>query len=470
MRRGILLSTVGLFLLVVACAGGGSGGGGTPPPPPPPPPLAITTASLPLGTVGQAYSAALAATGGTGTLTWRTTNTLPPGLTLESNGRLSGTPQSPHELPIRIEVTDSGTPPRTAVKDFLLDIFGLVLMDALPDALLEFSYQTGFGVMGGVEPVSFSIVSGALPSGLELVIGSSGTTRGRYLRGTPTVAGDYQFTVRSSDASNPARTHERVTHLSVKVGGIAIANNDLPLGVIGLQYTGGLIGKGGAKPYAWTIRANPDLLPPGLTLNPATGNITGIPSLFGRWQFMVEASDSQNPPSTAAKTLSLLVTDLLPPRNDTLATATALPFGNYNASLSPYEDPVTAVKPDIDYYKVTASTGAVLTVSAGASSTDPPVDTVIEILDGNGQRLTSCRDLFDDPPLPSGAPIDPDPTPNDFDDPCMNDDHPDIFSSSFLWFKVPGVSGSVTFYIRVFNWRGDARPDMKYMIAITSRP
>ncbi|MGA8730703.1 MAG: Ig domain-containing protein, partial [Terracidiphilus sp.] len=56
--------------------------------------LSITTTSLPSGQVGTAYSATLAATGGTSPYAWSlTSGTLPAGLTLNAaTGAISGTP------------------------------------------------------------------------------------------------------------------------------------------------------------------------------------------------------------------------------------------------------------------------------------------------------------------------------------------------------------------------------------------
>lgn len=66
----------------------------------PHPPLAITTASLPGGTVGKAYSFQLSASGGTGSDTWTwapTPTTSHPittlGLTMSSGGKVTGTPK-----------------------------------------------------------------------------------------------------------------------------------------------------------------------------------------------------------------------------------------------------------------------------------------------------------------------------------------------------------------------------------------
>jgi hypothetical protein len=80
---------------------------------PPPAPLTITTTSLPNGTAGTAYSATLAATGGTTPYTWSlTSGTLPTGLSLTaSTGAIGGTPtQAVSATPLTFMVTDSGIP------------------------------------------------------------------------------------------------------------------------------------------------------------------------------------------------------------------------------------------------------------------------------------------------------------------------------------------------------------------------
>ena len=65
--------------------------------PAPPPSPSITTTSLAAGTIGQAYSQTLHATGGTGGLTWSiSSGALPAGLNLnQTTGVISGTPILP---------------------------------------------------------------------------------------------------------------------------------------------------------------------------------------------------------------------------------------------------------------------------------------------------------------------------------------------------------------------------------------
>jgi Putative Ig domain len=79
--------------------------------PPPPAPLAITTSSLPAGTVGTPYSATLAASGGVPPYTWSVGASvpLPVGLALSSSGLLSGTPGTVSTSTPIFTVTDSAS-------------------------------------------------------------------------------------------------------------------------------------------------------------------------------------------------------------------------------------------------------------------------------------------------------------------------------------------------------------------------
>jgi hypothetical protein len=86
--------------------------------------VAITTSSpLPNGTVGVAYSQVLQASGGTTPYTWTATG-LPAGMTLSSNGTLSGTPTASGTQTIAVTVKDSSsaTAPATATANLAITI------------------------------------------------------------------------------------------------------------------------------------------------------------------------------------------------------------------------------------------------------------------------------------------------------------------------------------------------------------
>ena len=71
-----------------------------------PAPLAISTTTLPAGTVGTAYSTTLAATGGVSPYSWSASG-LPSGLTISSAGTISGTPTASGTFSASITVLDS---------------------------------------------------------------------------------------------------------------------------------------------------------------------------------------------------------------------------------------------------------------------------------------------------------------------------------------------------------------------------
>ena len=81
-------------------------------------PLSITTASLPGGDVNEAYTASLAASGGTLPRTWSlASGSLPPGVTLNvSSGEIRGTPTTGGTFSFTVRVSDASTPVQTATK------------------------------------------------------------------------------------------------------------------------------------------------------------------------------------------------------------------------------------------------------------------------------------------------------------------------------------------------------------------
>jgi putative cell wall-binding protein len=77
--------------------------------------VAITTTTLPTAVVATPYTETLAATGGTAPYTWAvTTGTLPVGLTLSTDGIISGTPTIRGAQSITVTATDSASASATA--------------------------------------------------------------------------------------------------------------------------------------------------------------------------------------------------------------------------------------------------------------------------------------------------------------------------------------------------------------------
>jgi hypothetical protein len=153
---------------------------------------------------------------------------------------------------------------------------------------------------GGTPPYTFdtSPISGSLPPGISL--SASGA-----ITGTPSTAGTYNFTVQVSDSSIPAKTATQSYSITVKPPPLFFGPSSLPGGLVGHPYSGSLSGSGGTPPYSFNVVGGS--LPPGLTLNPTTGAITGTPSAAGTHAFKVTLTDSSTPQQSVTQTFSITV-------------------------------------------------------------------------------------------------------------------------------------------------------------------
>ncbi len=88
--------------------------------------LSLLPDSLPSGTVGTPYSQTLQPVSGTSPYTFSDDGFLPPGLSLSSDGVLSGTPTQEGTNTFTVTVTDSGTPAQTYSKTYTLVISGIL--------------------------------------------------------------------------------------------------------------------------------------------------------------------------------------------------------------------------------------------------------------------------------------------------------------------------------------------------------
>ena len=103
---------------------------------------------------------------------------------------------------------------------------------------------------------------------------------------------------------------------------IITTNSPLPTGKVNVAYSQTLAAIGGVAPYTWTVTAG--ALPAGLSLNAATGVISGTSTVTGTANFTIQISDSSQPPLTASKAFTLAISGPL-----TIITTT-LPGGTVN--------------------------------------------------------------------------------------------------------------------------------------------
>jgi hypothetical protein len=278
--------------------GGGEGSAPTPTPAPAPQPaIQITTPSLQKGTVGTPYTATLAASGGGG-LTWTMSAGSPPaGLTLGSNGVLSGTPAGAGSYTFTVRVDGGG---RSASKQFGLVIVEKLTASAPADQTWEVRrpLQVMVNAKGGTPGYSWKI-TGSLPERTGF-IGNQGNGSISYVRGVPAQAGTFPIVLTVTDADG-ASTQVTVT-LTVAPK-LQIGTFSAGRAQVGKRYRLALATAGGVGDTRWTLAAGS--LPSGLKLNPDTGVISGKPRASGLSRFTVVATDSLE--AKAAMTYSLKV-------------------------------------------------------------------------------------------------------------------------------------------------------------------
>ena len=472
----IALACLSTAILLAGCSGAGTVAGAPPqqptqPPSSPPvtPQLSITTATIPPAKVGAAYSTQLTAANGTGALTWSAQG-LPSGLALSPDGVLSGTASTPVcPAGIAVKVFDSSSPAQTATANLQFVAGGLG--PNLPQGRVGVYYMGSLELYCGAEPVSWTLVSGSLPAGLQMSP-FKGVDSQLDFPGTPTQSGTFNLTVQAQDKNFQ---YQATMPLTILPAALSLKDGLMQVGVVGRSFDHTVTITGGAPPYTFTLTSGS--LPPGLQLNPQTGEITGTPQAPGLSQFTINLTDSLNSSQFPInKPDSILVTPApLPSRNDTIAMATPIAPGTYYASLSPYTNGSGQAAPDQDYYVLSGvNSGEQYQIGAGAGSfawngtynspITSPADPAIEIVDANGNRLATCNDPVADSP-PSGAPYSAGLA--NFSDPCVTLAPSTGLAAAFFTFQTS--SANQTFYIHVFDFQGRARPDFLYQITVTKK-
>ena len=163
-----------------------------------------------------------------------------------------------------------------------------VATSILPDGIVFSPYVFRIQVRGGVPPYSYSIINGFLPAGLSL---NSSTGE---VNGTPTVSGDFSFTLQVRDNDSPNAVVSKTFSLHIDpLPDLKIISTELPAGMIGEPYQYTIMVSGGLAPYSFSLLDGS--LPDGLIIDPATGTVSGVPVHLGDNQVTVEVRDSQTP-------------------------------------------------------------------------------------------------------------------------------------------------------------------------------
>ncbi len=315
--------------------------------------LTISPASLPGGSVGTVYAQTLTATGGTGPYTFQqlSSSNSAPGLTITPAGVVTGTPATPGTFSLNVQATDSKGASGTQSYTIVIAAASLAITtQSLADGSIGVAYSQTITAIGGSTPYAFAVTSGALPAGLTLA--SNGA-----ISGTPTAAGPFAFTVQVTDSSGKTATKAFTINVAAA---LTIVTTSLPNGSVGKTYTAQIEVAGGTGPYAFGASGN---LPDGVTLDPASGKLTGVPSKPGTFSFTATVTDARQ--HTASQKYTIVIA------SSVLVTTTSLPNG---VAGTPYSATLTASGGTPGYTFVVSGLPAGLSAnSAGAITGTPTV-------------------------------------------------------------------------------------------------
>jgi len=274
-------------------------------------PLQITSPSaLTPATTGLSYSNQIQATGQAPITYEIISGSLPPGLSLGSTGRISGTPTTVGNYNFTVRATDSCSPvPQTTTKAFSLIItcppISITSTSPLPSGNIGSAYSSQI-TASGTTPITFTITGGSLPPGLSM------SNAGR-ISGTSKMSGTYTFVVRAQDNCLPTgQTTTKTLSLTMNPAPPPqiTSPSSLPPALVGQSYTDAegrevQLTASGLAPMTYDIISGS--LPPGLTISDS-GRISGVPTTGDTYSFVVRVRDSRLPTQQAAtKTLTIRV-------------------------------------------------------------------------------------------------------------------------------------------------------------------
>jgi hypothetical protein len=274
------------FTLAIGANPGGA-------PAPPKPSLVVTTVSLPDGNINQPYTSPGLAASGSAVNSWSLAGgALPAGLSLGSNGVITGTPTQSGTFTVTVQANGNGV---SATKQLSLFVLAPLAVQTLvnktpPETgltakkLVGAPLTTGVKAVGGRPPYTFT-ATGTLPPGLAL---DSATGK---ITGAGTAAGRYPFTVTVTDGTGAkASVDWNVTILPLLDFS---KGKGLPLGHVDRLYSARIPVRG--KDSATAEFALAGQIPPGLGID-ENGRLTGTLLKAGSYQLKVYAFTANGAP------------------------------------------------------------------------------------------------------------------------------------------------------------------------------
>ncbi|BEL12123.1 hypothetical protein Q0Z83_103140 [Actinoplanes sichuanensis] len=222
-------------------------------------------------------SLSFAAAGGEGDRNWSALD-LPPGVSINATtGTVSGTPTTAGTYPTRVVVTDIYDQQDYVAWSWQIKALPVISTSNTSASTIKggVAYTKTFAATGGSPALVWTATG--LPPGLTMASATG------IVSGTPTAVGTWTSTVTVTDLHQQAAS-KTFTFTAASLS-LSVAAQTFTMGT---ATTVTIAAAGGVQPYAYTATN----LPTGLTMDAATGVVSGTPSKAGSWTVVVTVTDA----------------------------------------------------------------------------------------------------------------------------------------------------------------------------------
>jgi VCBS repeat-containing protein len=246
---------------------------------------------------GSPFSVTFTQSGAVGGASFTTASTLPTGLTLHAaTGVLDGTPTQGGTFPIVVTVTDgNGCTGTGATYTLTVNCPTITVTNPVVStgtAGTAFSQQ--FTQSGGIGTITWSEV-GTLPTGFSL------NTSNGVLSGNTNQVGTFPITATATD-QNGCQGSGALYNLTINCQTISITNPGVNTGTVDASFSQTFTATGILGTATWSETG---ALPAGITLNSASGNLGGTPTVNGSFPITVKVTDTNGCFATSSYTLTI---------------------------------------------------------------------------------------------------------------------------------------------------------------------
>ncbi|MBR7627542.1 tandem-95 repeat protein [Aeromonas popoffii] len=277
------------------------------------PSITLSPGSLSNGSVGTSYSETLSASGGTAPYTYAiTAGALPADLSLNtSTGVISGTPSASGTSNLSVTATDANS--ASGVQAYTLTIGA--------QAPVANAVSATVAANSSANPITLNITGGAASSVAVASAASHGTASasGTSITYSPTAgfSGADSFTYTATNASGTS-SPATVT-ITVSAPSITLSPGSLSNGSVGTGYSATLSVSSGAAPYSYSISNGS--LPEGLSLNSASGLVSGTPSTTGTSNLTITVTDANGASCSQAYSITIAAMEINVPASSQILAA-----------------------------------------------------------------------------------------------------------------------------------------------------